>query len=292
MSGPDGGSALLEAVEVSVRYGGVAALSEVSFTVQEGEVVGLIGPNGAGKTTCIDALTGFQPLHGGHVRFAGRVLDGVAPHQRARLGFVRTFQSLDLFDDLTVRENLVVAATTPTWRSTLTDALWPKRQRHDAVDDAIDLVGLGPLADRRPAELSNGERHQVSLGRALVARPRLLLLDEPAAGLDPAESAALGDLLRSLPARGVSVLLVDHDMALVMGVCDRLHVLDFGRLIASGPPAAVRADPAVVTAYLGAQPDQAHQDHADQDHADQDHASSPDHATATDPAPSAGEESS
>ena len=251
MTGPADTRPLLEACELSVRYGGVAALSDVSFTVEEGEVVGLIGPNGAGKTTCIDALTGFQPLHGGHVRFAGQMLDGVAPHERARLGFVRTFQALDLFDDLTVRENLVVAATTPTWRSTLTDALWPKRHRHDAVDDAMELVGLGPLADRRPVELSNGERHQVSLGRALVSRPRLLLLDEPAAGLDPAESNALGELLRSLPAHGVSVLLVDHDMALVLGICDRLHVLDFGQLIASGPPASVRADPAVVTAYLG-----------------------------------------
>ena len=246
---------LLEAVELSVRYGGVAALSEVSFTVEEGEVVGLIGPNGAGKTTCIDALTGFQALHAGHVRFAGELLDGVAPHDRARLGFVRTFQSLDLFDDLTVRENLVVAATTPSWRATLTDALWPKRHRHDAVDDAVEWVGLGSLAGRRPADLSNGERHRVALARALVSRPRLLLLDEPAAGLDPAETAALGDLLRSLPERGTSVLLVDHDMALVMAVCDRLHVLDFGQLIASGPPAAVRADPAVVTAYLGTPPD-------------------------------------
>ena len=254
------GPVLLEAVELSVRFGGVAALSDVSFTVEEGEVVGLIGPNGAGKTTCIDALSGFQPLHGGHVRFAGEDLDLLAPHQRARKGFVRTFQSLDLFDDLTVRENLVVAVDTPTWRSTITDALWPKRHRHDGVDETIDLVGLGPIADRRPAELSNGERHRVSLGRALVSKPRLVLLDEPAAGLDPTESAELGRLLRSLPGRGVSILLVDHDMALVMEICDRLHVLDFGCLIASGAPAEVRADPAVVTAYLGTQPEPARAD--------------------------------
>lgn len=254
------GPVLLEAVELSVRFGGVAALSDVSFTVEEGEVVGLIGPNGAGKTTCIDALSGFQPLHGGHVRFAGEDLDLLAPHQRARKGFVRTFQSLDLFDDLTVRENLVVAVDTPTWRSTITDALWPKRHRHDGVDETIDLVGLGPIADRRPAELSNGERHRVSLGRALVSKPRLVLLDEPAAGLDPTESAELGRLLRSLPGRGVSILLVDHDMALVMEICDRLHVLDFGCLIASGPPAEVRCDPAVVTAYLGTQPEPARAD--------------------------------
>jgi branched-chain amino acid transport system ATP-binding protein len=242
---------LLEVDGVSVRYGGVAALDDVSFTVEEGEVVGLIGPNGAGKTSCIDALTGFQPLHGGHVRFSGRSLDGVAAHQRARLGFVRTFQSLDLFDDLTVHENLLVAASTPDWWSTVTDAFWPKRARRTALEEVVEVVGLGALTGRRPAELSNGDRHRVALGRALVARPRLLLLDEPAAGLDTSESTALGELLRSLPGRGTSVLLVDHDMGLVMAACDRIHVLDFGRIIASGTPAEVRFDPTVIGAYLG-----------------------------------------
>ena len=247
----DGSAALLEVDGVSLRYGGVAALDDVSFTVGHGEVVGPIGPNGAGKTSCIDALTGFQPIHSGHVRFEGRSLDGTSPHDRARLGFVRTFQSLDLFDDLTVHENLSVAAGTPSWRSTLTDALWPKRSTHDGLDEVVSLVGLNGLLHRRPAEMSNGERHRVALGRALVSRPRLLLLDEPAAGLDTVESAELGRLLRSLPERGTSVLLVDHDMALVMAACNRIHVLDFGRVIASGTPAEVRADRAVVGAYLG-----------------------------------------
>jgi branched-chain amino acid transport system ATP-binding protein len=253
-AGTPAAAPLLDVVDLSVRYGGVAALSEVSFTVAEGEVVGLIGPNGAGKTTCIDALTGFRAPDAGHVRLDGRSLDGMPPAARARRGFVRTFQSLDLFDDLTVRENLLVSAGTPTWRSTLTDALRPKKAERAAVDDVIELVGLGALAHRRPAELSNGERHRVALGRALAPRPRLVLLDEPAAGLDTRESAELGDLLRALPGRGTSVLLVDHDMALVMGTCDRLHVLDFGRLIASGPPTEVRDDPAVVQAYLGTDP--------------------------------------
>ena len=247
-------AALLDVVDLTVRYGGVTALSHVSFTVDEGEVVGLIGPNGAGKTTCIDALTGFTPAHGGHVSFGGRRLDGVPPHRRARRGFVRTFQSIDLFDDLSVRQNLVVAASTPTWRSTLTDALWPKRLDADPIEEALELVGLVAVADRPPAELSNGERHRVALARALVARPRLVLLDEPAAGLDPEESAALGALVRALPERGTSVLLVDHDMSLVMSACDRIHVLDLGTLIASGTPAAIRADRAVVEAYLGADP--------------------------------------
>lgn len=251
MPAPSEPAPLLEVAHLSLRYGGVSALDDVSFTVEQGEVVGLIGPNGAGKTSCIDALTGFQPAQGGHVRFRGTVLTGMAPHQRSRVGFVRTFQSLDLFDDLTVRENLSVAASTPDWRSTLTDAFWPKRSEKRALDEIVELVGLGDLVDRRPSELSNGDRHRVALGRALVSRPRLVLLDEPAAGLDPVESTELGVLLRSLPGRGTSVLLVDHDMALVMAACDRIHVLDFGRIIASGSPAEVRSDPDVVAAYLG-----------------------------------------
>ena len=244
--------ARLEVRELTVRYGGVTALDGITFSVGAGEVVGLIGPNGAGKTTCIDALSGFTAPSGGRVLLGGRSLDGVAPHARARRGFVRTFQSLELFDDLTVRENLVVSASTPTWRSTVTDAFWPKRQTIARVDEVLHLVGLADLADRDPSELSNGQRHLVSLGRALVADPTVVLLDEPAAGLDPAETAALGTLIRALPARGVSVLLVDHDMPLVMGTCDRVLVLDFGRVIATGTPAEVRANPAVVAAYLGA----------------------------------------
>jgi branched-chain amino acid transport system ATP-binding protein len=243
--------ALLAVDELAVRYGGVVALESVSFTVDEGEVVGLIGPNGAGKTSCLDTLTGFTPAHRGTVRFRGRRLDDSSAHARARAGLVRTFQSLELFDDLTVRENLLVSATTPNWRSTITDALWPKRQAIGEVEEVLEIVGLTDHAGRRPTELSNGARHRVALGRALVARPRLVLLDEPAAGLDTDETGELGELLASLPGRGVSVLLVDHDMPLVLGVCDRVHVLDYGRVIASGPPAEIRSDPEVVLAYLG-----------------------------------------
>ncbi len=249
-----GVGALLSVEELSVRYGGLAALSEVSFTVGEGELVGLIGPNGAGKTTCIDALTGFQASAGGHVRFAGAVIDDLAPHERAGLGFVRTFQSLDLFDDLTVAQNLEVAAGARSARPGLADRFRGRRPADTAehLEEVIDLVGLGSIARRRPGELSHGERHRVALGRALAARPRLVLLDEPASGLDPAETSALGVLLTALAARGTAVLLVDHDMSLVMGTCERVHVLDHGLLIASGTPAEVRADPGVREAYLGA----------------------------------------
>ena len=244
-------STLLEVAGLTVRYGGVVAVDDVSFTVGPGEVVGLIGPNGAGKTSCIDALSGFQRPDQGRVTFDGRPLDGLAPHRRVARGFTRTFQSLELFEDLSVRENILVAASTPTWRATLADAFRMGRPDHAAVDEILDLLGLSEMAEHPPSHLSNGQRHLVALGRALAPAPSLVLLDEPAAGLDSAESVRLGEVLSALPDRGISVLLVDHDMALVLGVSHRIHVLDFGRLIASGTSGEIRTDPAVVAAYLG-----------------------------------------
>lgn len=242
---------LLQIDELSVRYGGVMALDAVSLQVEPGSITGLIGPNGAGKTTFIDTVTGFTPAHRGTVRFDGRPITDSPPHERARAGLVRTFQSLELFEDLTVRANLLTAAHTPTRWSTITDALWPKRHDSPEVDEVLAALELHDVADRLPTELSNGQRHVVALGRALVAGPSLILLDEPAAGLGPAETEELATLLRRLPERGATVLVVDHDMALIMGVCERVHVLDFGRLVASGTPAEVRADPVVIAAYLG-----------------------------------------
>lgn len=247
---------ILKVRDLSVRYGGVLALSSVSFDVAEGSIVGLIGPNGAGKTTCIDALSGFTTPSARnpaftYISFMNRSIDRCSPQARVRLGFARTFQSLELFDDLTVRDNLRVAAVSPTWISTLTDAFWPKRKADAAVDETLEMIGLESHADDRPEHLSNGQRHLVAVGRGLVAKPRLLLLDEPAAGLDPSETAELASLLRSLPSLGVSVLLVDHDMSLVLGVCDQVHVLDFGTVIASGTPEQIRSNPVVVSAYLG-----------------------------------------
>lgn len=243
--------ALLEVTGLRVSYGGLVALDDVDLRIDPGSIVGLIGPNGAGKTTCIDTLAGSRRPVAGRIVFDGTDLEGVAPHQRARRGLVRTFQSLELFADLTVRENLVVGAGVPSWRATAADLFRVRSRRDDRVAEILDLLDLAAVVDARPPTLSNGQRHLVALGRALAMRPRLVLLDEPAAGLDPDETEALRQVLATLPARGLSVLLVDHDMTLVFGVCDTVQVLDFGRVIARGTPQQVRTDPAVVEAYLG-----------------------------------------
>lgn len=231
---------LLEAHELTVRYGGVTAVDEVTAAVPEGCLFGLIGPNGAGKTTLIDAITGLTK-YSGSVRFGGRSIDGWPPHKRSHAGLVRTFQSLELFNELTVRENLQTYAGIKLGDSA-----------EEAIDAALETMDVAWAADLYPAELSSGQARLVSVARALAARPRLLLLDEPAAGLDAEESQWLGHRLRALVGeQGLTVLLVDHDVDLIMNVCDEILVLDFGRQIAHGGPAEVREDPAVRKAYLG-----------------------------------------
>lgn len=246
-------AALLDVENLRVNYGAVLALSDVSLTVDDGEIVGLIGPNGAGKSSFIDGVTGALRSRGGRVTFRGTSLDGRLPHRIARDGLVRTFQSVELFDDLTVRENLQVAAEQPGFGGWLRDLVVPSRPRHtDDVDWALEVCGIAAIAEASPREISHGQRKLVGVARALARRPGLVLMDEPAAGLDTDESIAFGRRLRELPGHGVAVLLVEHDMELVLSVCDRLVVLDEGRVIATGSPEAVRADPAVIDAYLGA----------------------------------------
>jgi ABC-type branched-subunit amino acid transport system ATPase component len=207
--------------------------------VGEGELVGLIGPNGAGKTTFIDAITGFV-RHSGDVELRGHAVASQAPQAIAAAGCARTWQGTDLFDDLDVRENLTVAT-----------GHRPAEEAEPEVNSVLTLTGLQPIADALPHELSEGQRKLVGLARAVVGRPRLLFLDEPAAGLDTQESEALGRRLRDLADRGQSTLLIDHDMGLVLSICDRVVVLEFGKVIADGVPDVVRADSAVIAAYLG-----------------------------------------
>jgi branched-chain amino acid transport system ATP-binding protein len=241
----------LETHSLTVRYGGVLANDEVTITVPPGQVTGLIGPNGAGKTTLLDAVTGFAASTG-EVVLNGVRLNGLAPHHRARRGLARTWQSLELFDELTVRENVQVAATALTVRSMLLDLAWPGRRRASAdPDDVLALLGLDGRADAKPSSLSLGQQKLVGVARALAASPACLLLDEPAAGLDTSESVELGRRLQAIARRGTAVLLIDHDMDLVLEVCNRIYVLDFGRVIAAGSPSEIRDDERVIAAYLG-----------------------------------------
>lgn len=232
------GGVLLAATAVGVRYGPVTAVDDVTFEVRDGEIVGLIGPNGAGKTTLMDAISGFVPATG-RIALAGSEVGGRAPHRRARAGLGRTFQDIELYEELTVAENIMVGASHSGGHGA------------ESVRAALALLDISELADVGAADLSQGQRQLVSVARVLAGRPRVALLDEPAAGLDSLESQWLGQRLRAARDRGVTMLLVDHDMDLVLGICDRIIVLDLGRVIASGTPDEVRGDPAVVGAYLG-----------------------------------------
>lgn len=244
---------LLETSGLRVTFGGLHANSDVNIRIMPGTFVGLIGPNGAGKTTFIDAITGYVPLSSGTASFNGSDLAALAPHQRARRGLSRTFQSIELFEDLSVADNLLAAAEQPRWWSFLADFVAPKRASgaRGRVDEALGLVGLEGIGASFPNDLSHGQRKLVGVARALAAQPKLVLLDEPAAGLDTAESQILGTRLRGLLDHNMTVFLIDHDMGLVLSVCDYLYVLNFGQIIAEGTPSEIRANPVVIEAYLG-----------------------------------------
>jgi ABC-type branched-subunit amino acid transport system ATPase component/branched-subunit amino acid ABC-type transport system permease component len=239
---------------LTVRYGGVTAVDDVSITVEPGQIVGLIGPNGAGKTTLIDAVTGFTPISTGDVRLSDARINGWSVHQRSRAGIARSFQSLELFEDISVRDNLR-AASDPHDRGAYFTNLIAARNRTlpQAALAAIDEFGLTGDLDARPDELPYGRRRLVAVARAVATEPSILLLDEPAAGLDENEALELAELVRRLAKSwGIGILLVEHQMAFVLGVCDRITVLDFGKQIAEGTVLEVRRDPAVIAAYLGA----------------------------------------
>ncbi|MBD0323099.1 MAG: ABC transporter ATP-binding protein [Aldersonia sp.] len=241
---------LFRASGLSVRYGGVRANDDITLSASAGEIVGLIGPNGAGKTTLVDAVTGFTRSRG-EVRLGGERIDRAAPHRRRTAGLARTWQAGELFADLTVAQNLAVAVQRPGLRTLFRDIFVGTPPPAEQIGRALELVRLSAVADRHPDELTLGQQKMVGVARALVGGTRMVLLDEPAAGLDTHESREFGAGLRRLAEAGIGVLLIDHDMALVLDVCDRIYVLDFGKIIAAGPPGAVRTDPRVVAAYLG-----------------------------------------
>jgi branched-chain amino acid transport system ATP-binding protein len=243
-------SSVLATAGLSVRFGGVHAVEDVDLAVEEGQLVGLIGPNGAGKTTFVDAITGFVG-YSGRVELDGRDLAGLPPHARARLGLARTWQSTELFDDLTVRENLEVGAERPSFLALAAEVVGRRIPHGESPDEALQLLRLDGLSDAMPSELTQGQRKLVGVARAIAMQPRLLCLDEPAAGLDTRESADLGQRLRQIADAGTTTLLIDHDMGLVLTICDRIVVLEFGKVIAAGSPDEVRRDARVVKAYLG-----------------------------------------
>jgi branched-chain amino acid transport system ATP-binding protein len=234
-----------EVTEVSVRFGGNLALAEVSLRAESGQVVGLIGPNGAGKTTLFNVITGLQASSAGQVALDGKDLTRLSPTRRARLGLARTFQRLELFTMLTVRENIAVAADIHRrWSRAKIDI-------DQQVTEILDRIGLTEVADLRVTALPTGQGRLVEMGRALACEPKVLLLDEPAAGQDDTETKRFANLLRQLADEGVAVILVEHDMKLVMDVCDVIHVLNYGRMLAVGTPDEIRNHDAVREAYLG-----------------------------------------
>lgn len=246
--------ALLEARDLTVRFGGLVAVDHVSLSVAEHDTVGLIGPNGAGKTTLLGALAGQVVPHGGRVLFRGDDVTDWEPERRALAGIARTFQRLELFRNLTVRENLLVAAEARFGEAAfVSDLAWRRGEgRAEAlVRDIASRLGLQDVLERVAGQLPTGIGRLVEIGRALCTGPRVLLLDEPAGGLDERETDRLIDVLRELATGGPAVLLVEHDLRPVMELSARIAVMDFGRLIAEGPPGEVRNDPVVRAAYLG-----------------------------------------
>ncbi|MCC7082936.1 MAG: ABC transporter ATP-binding protein [Burkholderiales bacterium] len=249
---------LLQAENVGKHFGGVQALLGVSFAIRADEIYGLIGPNGAGKTTLFNLITGFAAPDSGRVSFEGRPLAGLKPDAIAKLGIARTFQNIRLFANLSALENVMIGRHARTRAGVAAAVLRTRAQRAEeaAIEaraaELLDYVGIAARADALARNLSYGDQRRLEIARALATEPRLLALDEPAAGMNATETQALAGLLRRVRSDGVTLVLIEHDMHLVMGLCDRVLVLDFGRRIAEGTPREVQHDPAVVAAYLGA----------------------------------------
>lgn len=263
LTGGSVGKALLEVDDVTLKFGGLTALDHVTFEIREGEILGLIGPNGAGKTTCFNVMTGVYKPTSGQVRLAGEELTGRKKHAITTMGVARTFQNIRLFKSMTVLENVMVGCDAGS-KITFFDALFrtPRQRRSEAAarERALELLELCNIkSDPRElaANLSYGDQRRLEIARALATDPQLLCLDEPAAGFNPMEKQRLLELIRKVRDQGYTVLLIEHDMKLVMGVTDRIVVLEFGRKIAEGAPAEIAENPAVIAAYLGVDEDDA-----------------------------------
>ena len=262
-SRPAAGAPLLRAESISRRFGGVQAVREVSFDVDAGEVVGLIGPNGSGKSTCVNLLSGTIPLTSGRVLISGATLDGARIDQAVARGVVRTFQATQVFPEFTALENVMVGCHTLYRTRPGAAALRTAGSRREEESlrahalDCLAFVGIPHRADTVAGTMSAAEQRLLMIAVALAARPKVLLLDEPAAGMVAAERRALADVIRAMPGRGTAVLVIEHHMGLIMQVCDRIVVLNFGQKIAEGTPAEIRANEAVVEAYLGTRHDDA-----------------------------------